>query len=522
MSDNPHSAALDQFVSRRLAANSMMGGLRFAVTAGVYLAVYPFMLHSLGPSQFGLWALLCIPSQYIALGDLGISSALIKLVSESHPHKDNLRLSQLAGAGVLIFTIVGGTLTGMTFLWQNGILDWLRIQPVFLSDARVLLLGMAAVIWLTLLGNVYVALLSGLHRMDLAHVVQMCNAVLNALGIVFALTWHLGLTGLLLSSALTAVVTWFLAVFLVRRIARVRWMILPRISWSATRSLVSFGVYMYAAALSALLMEPSIKILLSRYGSLELVSFFEIASRVVTQFRSFFSNIMHPLLPASSLLMLDTTRIRDLFTRSMRLLWLTAIPVFVTLSILAAPLMRVWLGRSVPLAQGALSILAFGWLLNILTLPAYFLVQGMNHPRSAMWCSVIQGAICVGGSYLLIPRVGFYGAIGSEAAGLFVAAAYIFWRFTLLCPVHSRDIFSNSTVRALGLPVLFGGALWGISHSPLAHSIWAWILTVSAVCVLYLKLLYRRASEGFTSIEVLRGYLPIESRDVKMIQGMMS
>lgn len=489
-----------------------MGGVRFVVTAAVYFAIYPFMLRSLGAEEFGLWALLCVPGQYIALGDFGISNALIKLISEDYPHEDKERLLQLTGAGVIVFSIVGGAITAIAFLCQREILSWLRIHEILLPDARTLLVGMAAVIWLTLLGNVYIALLSGLHRMDLAHTVQMVNAVLNALGIFLALHWHAGLTGLLLSSAAAALVTWVLAVFLAGRIAGLEWTFLPHFRWSSAKSLLNFGVYLYVAALSALLLEPSIKVLLSRYGSLELVSFFEIASRIVSQTRSFFSNIMLPLLPASSLLMTDPARIRELFSRSMRLLWLTAVPVFVVLAVLAGPIIHAWLGNSIPLAEGALSILALGWLLNVLTLPSYFLVQGMNHPRAAMWCSLMQGLICIGGSYLLIPRLGFYGAIASEAAGVLIAAAYIFYELVLLCPLRTEDLFSNSRVRALGLPAVFGTALWLVARSPAAQSLWAWVPITCAICPLYAVLLYRKSANGFTALEVLRGYLPVNNR----------
>lgn len=514
--------ALDGFVTRRLAANSVMGGIRFAVTAGAYLAIYPFMLRTLGPAEFGLWALLCLPGQYIALGDFGISNALIKLISEDYPCQDRSRLLQLTGAGVIVFTLVGSLITGAAYLWQNQILSWLRIQPLFIRDARMLLVGTAAVIWLTLLGSLYVALLSGLHRMDLSHTVQMSNAVLNAVGILFALRYGAGLAGLLLSSAFAAAVTWASAVLLARRIARLEWIIAPRLNWNAAKSLVNFGVYLYAAALSTLLLEPSIKILLSRYGNLELVSFFEIASRVLIQARSFFNNIMMPLLPASSLLMTDAVRVRVLFSRSMRLLWLTAIPVFITLSVLAAPIMHAWIGKDIPLAEGCVSILALGWLLNVLALPAYFLVQGLNHPRSAMWCALMQGVICVVGSYILIPRLGFYGAVGSEAVGLSIAAAYIFWQLTLLCPLRCRDVFSNSHARAFGLPLIFGIALLGVSYSPIAQFRWGWILAALAIWGLYAVVLYRRATNGFTAVELLRSYLPLKSNTAGIAPDEMS
>jgi O-antigen/teichoic acid export membrane protein len=506
---NPNAKNLERFVRDRLAANSLMGAIRFVAVSAVYLFMYPFLLKSLGPLRFGLWALLCIPSQYAAIGDLGLSNALIKMVAEAPPEKNTTDLHRLLGSATLTFLVLGAVLTAAVGLNQQRILAWLHISSELLSDARILLLGAAALIWIILLENVYIALLSGLHRMDLAHAIQIESALLSALGIFVAIRLQTGLIGLMLSNVLTASVVWATAVLVCRRVARIRWTWVPLVGWNAERSLLRFGLYLYVAALSSLLLDPSIKMLLTRYGSLALVSYFELASRIVIQIRAFFQNILLPLLPASSLFSNEMRALRSLFGRSIRLLCLGAIPIYLAMITLAPSIVHLWLGKELPLVQNAMPILAFGWLLNILTIPAYLFIQGMNFPRAAMWCSLIQGLICIGGSYFLIPKLGLYGAAFCEALGLTVAAAYVFARFLRICPMDFREIFGNSAARALGIPVAFAAALYLLGNVSRIQSSWTLAILVVSSFALYGSFLYRKSTNGFTAADLVKEYLPV-------------
>src|SRR5271169_4762494 len=190
---NSSPKEIRNFVRRRLAANSLMGVIRFSIITAIYLFIYPFLLRSLGPAKFGLWALFCIPSQYLALGDLGISNALVKLASEYLPGQGQEHTAHLTGTATIIFSLLGVMLTATVLGLQNEILRWLRISPELVPEARILLIGMAAVIWMLLLGNVYMAILSGLHRMDWVHAIQIGGSAISGVGSVLAIKMHGGL-----------------------------------------------------------------------------------------------------------------------------------------------------------------------------------------------------------------------------------------------------------------------------------------------------------------------------------------
>lgn len=507
-----------KLVRGQLAVNSISGVVQFAIVSAVYLMTYPVLLKSLGPAAFGLWALLGLPSQYVMLGSFGLSNALIKLLSEDPFSDDKPRATELAGSAAAIFIVIGAALLAAAFAWRVPIIEWLHVNAILVVDARILLIGMAGVVFLSLLASVYLSVLSGLHRMDLANIVQTFGSALTGVGILVVLKLGGGLVSLLLVNTASAAIVLIVAVLLARCVGEMHWTVTPAIRWRTMRALLGFGMQVYVAALFAMLLEPTIKTVLSRFAGLEDVSNFEIASRVLMQGRSLFVNLIMPLLPVSSLLMSDNKAIREVFGRAMRLLWLTAIPLFLGLAAISQPLLKAWFRTPMPACATILSLLAVGWLVNILALPPYIFVQGMNVPRHAMVSSVLQGLLSVAGAIILIPRFGLIGAAYCEVPALTIGALYVFWGFTRLCPIRFRDVLPIRPSRAFGVPLVFVTVLWLVAGSSRTAS----TLRVAIVCVvafaMYASFLFTRGANGFTALDVFGSYFR-RSRASESIEG---
>jgi len=316
----------------------------------------------------------------------------------------------------------------------------------------------------------------------------------------------------MLCNVVSATFVWLTAMALAKRAAHIRFTLFPRLRWPVMKSLLKFSAYIGIAGMAALLMEPALKILLARLDRIESVSYFELASRIVTQSRSLFHFAMLPLLPASSFLADDLPRIRRLYTRSLRVLFALAVPLYLGFVIMSGPIVRLWLGRAAgPVAVGV-AILSVGWLLNVLTLPDFLMIQGMNRPQNAMICAVLQGALCVVCAWLLIPTVGFLGAFASESVGLILASLYIHDRFVRLSGMPMAAALANSPRRLAALLAAFVACLSG----NLAIAKWlssaVWIPLYFSSVLLFWALLYRRSVTGFNVIDLFRSVLPGHTR----------
>lgn len=488
----------------RLTVNSLSGAARFVLTALVYLLTYPLLVRYLGPDGFGLWALFGIVGQYMGLGDLGLSNAVMKLVAEPR-NETRDAVSRLIGAASTL--LMGATVVIVFLIWllQNQILSLLRIGANFEEDARMLLLGTACTLGLVLLANLYAAVLSGLHRMDIANMIQVGGALLTGLGILLTVAMRYGFAGLLLTSAIVGLSQWFASVWMVAKVAGIPCGIFPILRREEIRQLARFGSYLYGASFFSMILEPSLKVMLGRYGSLAMVANFELASRITLQLRSFFHAMLMPMLPAGSSLKPNPERIGKLFVRSMRLLWITATPAFLILAGLSNALIPAWLGWEMPMASDALTILAIGWLMNLLAVPSYLLIVGLGFPRDAMWCAMLQALVACVGAYFSYPEWGFVGLVGSLGVGLCAAAVFIFIRFLRICPLRLSNILGASRGWSFAAPLFMVTGMLLSGHSRYGESIWIMSITAALLYALYMTMLFL---DHGSSANLVSFYLP--------------
>ena len=79
------------------------------VTIGLGLLLTPFLLHSLGPSAYGLWVLVSSVAGYGALLDFGIASAVVKYTSEYQARSEQAQADSLVATAVSLYLLLGLT-----------------------------------------------------------------------------------------------------------------------------------------------------------------------------------------------------------------------------------------------------------------------------------------------------------------------------------------------------------------------------------------------------------------------------
>ena len=67
----------------------------------------PFLIHTLGDTNYGIWSVIAALTGYMALLDLGVSSAVAKYVSKYKALDDYPSLNKVMSTGLLILIGVG-------------------------------------------------------------------------------------------------------------------------------------------------------------------------------------------------------------------------------------------------------------------------------------------------------------------------------------------------------------------------------------------------------------------------------
>jgi O-antigen/teichoic acid export membrane protein len=199
-----------------------------------------------------------------------------------------------------------------------------------------------------------------------------------------------------------------------------------------------------------MLYDPITKAFLSKFGGLSMVGYYEMANKMVQQFRSLIISANQVLVPAiADLQENNPERIRSIYLTNYNLLFFLALPLY-TLIIISTPFIsEIWIGHYEKVFINIGIFLAIGNFLNTLAGPAYFSNLGIG---SLKWNVIGHIAIAVLNiifSAFLGFLFGGYGVVIGWALALSLGSAVIYISYHIdnkipvseLFPKDSRGIF---------------------------------------------------------------------------------
>jgi len=405
------------------------------VRGSVMLVAYPLYLRYLGAERYGLWLTLGALLSLAQLGNLGITTALTKLVSECRGRGDH------EGVVSYIFTAATALMasgSAMILLLSSLRQPLLHVIGIYGDHARIVAWLFPIAGALTVYMFVIEALnasVAGVGRMDLSNYLD-CGA--RFAGVVISATllsrgW--GIEALPMGTFCT----YFIMNAVVIRILRTR-LGGPVFRWrhwrlDRMRSLLRLGGGMLSASVLGMLIGPLNKAFISRYVGLGAVSTYELAYSAAMQFRAVGEAGIRALMPEVSRLGSQRdpgcrNAVRTLTRRALLLTVALGLPVFLTVFAGSGILLKVWLGSRATVAlQHSFRILIAGTFLGLLGAPCYYTLVGLGNVRAvvqayAAWAVTNLVTVGIG---LTMWKMSVALAASGCALGMGVATVYVIW-----------------------------------------------------------------------------------------------
>ncbi|MDX1547793.1 MAG: lipopolysaccharide biosynthesis protein [Rhodothermales bacterium] len=368
-------------MNRRLLVNALVSAAQVVVVGGAFFVLYRFLLDVLGAADFGVWALVLATTSATAVANLGLAASAVKFVSQYRARGDTVYVAQLIQTAMLS---VGGVLAVVLPLLYPALRALLGvfIEPASKLPEALSILPYALVsFWLTSVGGVALSCLDGFQRVDWRGGLLM-GSTLTYLGLAFLLVPDGGLIGLAQAQVIQAALLFAAGWLLLRRLLPA----LPLVPWrwhrGAFREMLGYSLNFQVIAVFQMLFEPVTKALVSRFGGVDVLAYFEMAHRMVFQIRALFATAHQAIVPTiAEVQETAPERLRDLYAGSFRLLLyllVPALPFFIALTPLIS---RVWIGRYEPAFVTFAVLLFAGWFLNLTSGPAYFANMGTGALR---------------------------------------------------------------------------------------------------------------------------------------------
>jgi O-antigen/teichoic acid export membrane protein len=275
-----------------------------------------------------------------------------------------------------------------------------------------------------------------------------------------------------------------IALFVITANALVAWRLFPAFRINPVRywnnevlcQILNFSWKIQLTNITQLLIFQLDRVLLSHFVGLSAVSYYEVANRIASHAKGVISSIFSPMVPAASTLhaVENREKIAGLYRRSFKYMALISIPCSLLIIALAHPFFHTWMGPGYGVSAYSLQLLMASYVLNLLTGPGGFILNGINKPEIGMMSSVVAGitnfVLCI----ILVQVIGYYGVIIGIFASIITSGVFFIWMvhrnidglsWQLYPQVFSRPLmlslplavmlfFIDSVLPLVGYPVL--------------------------------------------------------------------
>jgi O-antigen/teichoic acid export membrane protein len=177
------------------------------------------------------------------------------------------------------------------------------------------------------------------------------------------------------------------------------------------KEILSYGLNLQVISICDMLLDPMTKAFAAKFGGLAMTGYYDLASRMLLHLREFINQANRTLIPAlADLHENNPDHIVEIYKDSYKLNFFIIVPFFF-LAIACAPLIsQLWLGRYEHHLILFFIIIAFGWLINMISMPAQIVYIATG---KLMWITIASIVMVISGFMMGILLGFFYGGTGA-------------------------------------------------------------------------------------------------------------
>lgn len=403
------------FSNKGISRNVIATVSQVLISGIVFFVLYRYLYGRLGVEQIGVWSLVLAATSVSRIGDLGLSAGVVKFVAQALGRGDTQRAADVVqtvaltlGVFMAVLLAVGYPLFVLAlnyFIPAHGV-------PIALSILHYALMSL----WVMVIVSVFSGGLDGCLRMDLRSLLMGLSHLVY-LGLTILLVPKFGLEGVAMAQLIQSIGLMIITWWILRRQLRVLPLIPLHWKYSVLKAMIGYGVNFQVITVMNMLFEPVVKVLMSKFGGLEALGYYEMANKLILQGRGLIVEASRVMVPAIATLQKhDAAKATELFITSYRMTFYVAVLFYGLLGIFITAISMLWLGHYQAMFIQFALLLNLGWFANTLIGPAYFSNLGSGKLRTNMISHIIMG--------LCSPFLGY--SLGMNYSGIGVVISTVF------------------------------------------------------------------------------------------------
>lgn len=445
--------------------NVLANWLAYAVSLAIGFLISPLLVHKLGDTAYGIWALSLQFGAYLSVLDIGVRIALTRYITHYHAKDEMDRVHEAFSVGVTALGIIGIVSLLVTIVLVHFLPRVVPVPAGMQSVARWTLLLIGLQVALSFPGAIFAGMLAALSRYDLLNATVITISVVKALLIWRLLTNGHGLLAVAIVWLVAACVTYVLQFALASRLyGGFRFHLNKDKIKSTLKPLLNFGFFAFLLGISGRLVLWSDNIVVGVILGPAVVTFYAIAGNLVDYLQGLLSSSLSVLVPLATSYdaRSEEEKLRFLFLRGSRFLLLLLLPAIIAVVVLGARFISLWMGaRYVEISGKVLIILAIPLVFSPMRGAAQQILYGSNRHKFSAFISLGEAFANLALSIILAYRIGAVGVAWGTLIPSVLSAGIILPLYTLRrLAMNWRSFYWNSFL----LPVLAGLPYMGLLY----------------------------------------------------------
>ncbi len=317
----------------------------FAVTIVIGFTLSPYIVHHLGATLYGAWVTVGSMIGYLGLLDLGVRGAVTRYIAYYEGRHDPEAQARIAASALALFTVGAALALALGAVLAVVMPRYLDMPAADRPEVGLAIAIAAATVAVSLVGNVYGGMISGMQRFTVLSRIELLAEVGRAAAVVLVLSREPSLPHLAAVQLAVASVKLVLCHRYSRRLLPAVHPRLALVDRGVIRQIVTFSgisVILHAATMLALYSDS---LVISVLLPISAVTPFAIGANLTDYARSILNSISFTLTPlASHAQARDPGQLPLVAARSIRLSGIVILPVLATFLIRGPTFIGLWMG----------------------------------------------------------------------------------------------------------------------------------------------------------------------------------
>lgn len=478
--------------ANKLTINAISATVQVAFTAIVYFLLYRYLLDKLGVDQLGIWSLILSFSSIANLANLGLTSGSVKFVAEYLAENKIDKIGKLIMTSIISLAVLFSVVSLLILILSKYFLHFF-VETAFLEIAFSILPFSLVSLCISAISGVFTSVLEGYQKNYLRNFLYILSGIVL---FVFSLILidNYGLKGVAIAQLFQSLSILIFSIILVLRLNPMTTIKNWKWSKSTFKEIFNYGYKFQVVSVFQLLYEPTTKMLLGKFGGLTLLGHYEMASRMINQFRGLLvgaNQVVIPVVAENAKMKTKEESARFYVSTSGTLTFFT-IP-FSTLLVALVPIISyLWIGNVQPEFCNSAYFLIAASVINILSGPAYFSCMGEGKLNLLIFEHTAMAVLNILFALGLYHFIGGYGIILGWSLALSISSIALLLVYNRVIGIKFTELFSKNdrSILYLGISLFI---IMVIIQIGIGENLG--ILFTTVVCVLihifYIPFLYK-------------------------------